>query len=153
MAHNEQGFAFAAPQSLQIINQRPGSDAKPTVKCSGGYKNCKLLKFKNMGWYRKKPVAIQAIKWTGENLKEIISFTGLHPSAGKWTWEEYESVVKNEGLKIFTLEGPLMASIGDWIIQGVKGEFYPCKPDIFESTYEKVGERIDPLLDVSAMKD
>lgn len=106
-----------------------------------------------MGWYRKKPVAIQAIKWTGENLKEIISFTGLHPSAGKWTWEEYESVVKNEGLKIFTLEGPLMASIGDWIIQGVKGEFYPCKPDIFESTYEKVGERIDPLLDVSAMKD
>jgi len=86
--------------------------------------------------YRKKPVVIEAIQWTGDNLREIIDFTGLHPSALKWTWDEFESVVKTEGLKIFTVEGPLMASIGDWIICGVKGEFYPCKPDIFEQTYE-----------------
>lgn len=86
--------------------------------------------------YRKKPVVIEAIQWTGSNLREIIDFTGLHPSAHKWSWEEYERVVQTEGLKIFTLEGSLMASIGDFIIKGVKGEVYPCKPDIFEQTYE-----------------
>lgn len=89
--------------------------------------------------YRKKPVVIEAIQWTGKNLKEIIDFTGLHSSASLWTWEEYETVVETEGLKIFTLEGPMYAAIGDFIIRGVKGEFYPCKPDIFEQTYEVDG--------------
>ena len=84
------------------------------------------------------PVAIQAIQWTGMNLKDVIAFTGLHPSAEKWTWEEYQEVVDNEGLKIFTLEGPLFAKIGDFIIRGVKGEFYPCRKDIFEETYEEL---------------
>ena len=42
------------------------------------------------------------------------------------------------GIKIKTLEGEMLAKIGDWIIKGVKGEFYPCKPDIFEATYEKI---------------
>lgn len=88
--------------------------------------------------YRKKPIIIEAVQWTGSNLKEVTALTGLHPSAGKWTWEEYEVVVAKNGLKIFTLEGPLMATIGDWIIRGVKGEFYPCKPDIFEATYESL---------------
>lgn len=86
--------------------------------------------------YRKKPVVIDAIQWTGNNLREIIDFSGLHESATKWTWKQYEHIVKKEGLKIFTMEGPLMASAGDWIIKGIKGEFYPCKPDIFASTYE-----------------
>ena len=90
-----------------------------------------------IGKYRKKPVVISAVYWNGDNLVDVISFTGLHESAKKWTWEEYEEVVRKEGLKIFTLEGPLMATIGDWIIKGVKGEFYPCKPDIFDATYEK----------------
>jgi hypothetical protein len=89
-----------------------------------------------MSQYRKKPVVIEAIQWTGENLREIIDFTGLHPSALKWAWEEYEEVVRTKGLKIFTREDPLTASIGDWIIRGIKGEFYPCKPDIFAATYE-----------------
>jgi hypothetical protein len=88
--------------------------------------------------YRKKPVVIEAIEWTGSNLREIIDFTGLHESARKWTWPEYEGVVARDGLKIFTLEGPLMASIGDFIIKGVNGEFYPCKPEIFAKTYEPV---------------
>ena len=88
--------------------------------------------------YRKKPVVVEAIKWKGDNLAEIIRFTGLHESAMKWTWEQYESVVAREGLKIFTLEGTMNADIGDFIIKGVKGEFYPCKPDIFEATYEPV---------------
>lgn len=91
-----------------------------------------------MPFFRKKPVAIEAVKWTGDNLREIIDFTGLHPSANKWSWAEYEAVVQREGLKIFTLEGAMMASVGDWIIKGVKGEFYPCKSDIFVATYETV---------------
>lgn len=89
-----------------------------------------------MGYYRKRPVVIEAVQWTGDNLREVIKFTGLHPSAEKWAWEEYEEVVAEEGLKIFTAEGPLMASVGDWIIRGVRGEVYPCKPQIFEETYE-----------------
>lgn len=90
--------------------------------------------------YRKKPVVIEAIQWIGSNLKEIIDFIGLHQSAQKWTWEEYEQVVSTDGLKIFTLEGTMNADINDFIIKGVQGEFYPCKPDIFEKTYELVSD-------------
>jgi hypothetical protein len=87
--------------------------------------------------YRKKPVVIEAIEWTGNNLKEVIEFTGWHESAKRrWTWNEYEDFVKAHGLKIFTLKGSHMATIGDMIIKGVQGEFYSCKPDIFEETYE-----------------
>jgi len=88
--------------------------------------------------FRKKPVVIEAIQWEGDNLRQIIDFTGLHQSANKWTWQEYEQVVKRDGLKIFTLEGKMNADIGDFIIKGVNGEFYPCKPDIFEKTYEPI---------------
>ncbi len=87
---------------------------------------------------RKKPVEVSAIEWNGRNLKEVIAFAGLHQSALKWSWDEYEEVVRTQGLKIFTLEGPLMASIGDWIIKGVHGECYPCKPDILAKTYDFV---------------
>ena len=88
--------------------------------------------------YRKRPVVISAVVWTGDNLREVIDFIGLNPSAGEWSWEEYEQVVKIEGLKIFTLEGTHMATIGDYIIKGIQGEAYPCKPDIFAATYEPV---------------
>ncbi len=94
-----------------------------------------------MPQFRKKPIVIEAIQWTGDNLREVINLTGLHESAEHlWTWAQYEQVVAEQGLKIFTLEGPLMASIDDWIIRGVKGEFYPCKPDIFAATYEAVDQ-------------
>lgn len=91
--------------------------------------------------WRKKPVVIEAVQWTGTNLREVIDFTGLNESANKWTWQEFVEVVERDGLKIFTLEGPLKAAVGSWIIKGVKGEFYPCEPSIFEATYE----RVDPL--------
>ena len=88
--------------------------------------------------YRKRPVVIDAIQWTGENLHEVIELTGLHDSArNRWAaWDDYEAFVRAHGLKIFTLEGPLHAAVGDWIIKGVKGECYPCKPDVFMATYE-----------------
>jgi len=92
--------------------------------------------------FRKKPVVILAVQWTGGNLKEIIDFTGKHPKFDTWfsSWEEYESYVKKDRdiFKIITLEGTMEASPGDYIIRGVNGEHYPCKPDIFEKIYELV---------------
>ena len=92
--------------------------------------------------FHKKPVVIDALKWTGSNLREVIAFTDGPPDTRSdfagMQWEKYEDLVASDGLKIFTLEGKMRASIGDWIIRGVKGEFYPCKPDIFEATYEAV---------------
>jgi len=88
--------------------------------------------------FKKKPVVIEAVQWTGDNLRTVIDFCGLHPSASQYGWESYESLVKEEGLKIFTLEGKMNADIGDWIIKGVKGEFYPCKDEIFKLTYDPV---------------
>lgn len=83
--------------------------------------------------YRKKPVVIEAIKFEGK--------------LSEWPIE-FEQAVKSrlekekDGMKMIffieTLEGPYQVKVGDWIIKGVKGEFYPCKPDIFEMTYEKV---------------
>ena len=58
----------------------------------------------------------------------------------KIKFEEDVEIVKNNGMKIQTLEGEMTASINAYIIKGVKGEFYPCKPDIFEQTYEKIIE-------------
>ena len=59
-----------------------------------------------------------AIKWTGDNLREVISMTGWNESASsKWTWEEYEQIVREKGLKIFTSDGSVIANIGDWIVR------------------------------------
>ena len=81
--------------------------------------------------YRKKPVEIEAIQFidTPERLEELSRF-GLEPVN--------VSYKGNPVLKIQTLEGEMTAQVGDYIIKGVQGEFYPCKPDIFEQTYEKV---------------
>ena len=78
--------------------------------------------------YRKKPVVIEAIQFIGSNDRECIKFCAniIDPEDTK------------PSLIIPTLEGNMTASIGDYIIKGVNGEFYPCKPDIFEKTYEKV---------------
>ena len=90
--------------------------------------------------YRKKPVEINAVQWTGKNLFEVITFTDGKPDLTTMKaldgWEGYSNVVAEEGLKIHTLEGVMNASIGDYIIKGVQGEFYPCKPDIFKQTYD-----------------
>ena len=86
--------------------------------------------------FRKKPVVIDAVQWTGENLLQVIRFTGQHASAISYKWEDYEDLVQRDGLKISTLEGTMKASIGDWIIKGVEGEYYPIKADIFQKTYE-----------------
>ena len=80
--------------------------------------------------YVKKPVKIQACIWTGYNETEIFEFCGDQA--------EIISTKDSKELTIHTLEGDHHASIGDYIIKGIEGEFYPCKPDIFEKTYDSV---------------
>ena len=75
--------------------------------------------------FRKKPVTVEAIQWTGTNMDEIGKFMdGVH-----WAIADHDPVIP-------TLEGDMRVSLNDWIIKGVKGEFYPCKPDIFAATYD-----------------
>lgn len=76
--------------------------------------------------FRKLPVEIEAVQFTKTNNEELEKFIG---DAGYF----YEGT-----LSIATLEGTMNASANDWIIKGIGGEFYPCKPDIFEATYEEV---------------
>lgn len=87
-----------------------------------------------MAKFRKKPVVIEAFQWTGNNPFEL----------GEWHFDvgrtERFHINEDNTISIPTLEGVMTASPGDFIIQGVNGEFYPCKPDIFEKTYELVKE-------------
>lgn len=83
--------------------------------------------------YRKKPVVIEAIQWTGSNLGECKSFLG--DSFGSHTAER--GLNGRSDILVKTLEGQHVASKGDYLIRGVKGEHYPCKPDIFIATYEE----------------
>lgn len=85
--------------------------------------------------YRKKPVVIEAANWNGsdewaDTIVQWITKTGREA-------EHIKNGLSNH-IAITTLEGIMQASEGDWIIQGVKGEFYSCKPDIFATTYEPV---------------
>lgn len=92
--------------------------------------------------FRKKPVTIAAIQWTGTNFDEVKAFFGEDAKKCSNLVEVgLDGKVKNTikgNLTIETLEGNHIALPGDFIIRGVKGEYYPCKPDIFEQTYEVV---------------
>ena len=79
--------------------------------------------------FRKKPVVIEAHEWTGSNAAELLDWINEHA-------DERTAYQDGSSLIIPTLEGDHEASLGDWIIQGVAGEFYPCKPSIFSETYE-----------------
>ena len=85
-----------------------------------------------MSKFRKKPVVIEAIQYDGssESMKEISAMSD----------REIRWMSNNNTIVIETLEGNMRANIGDWIIKGIKGECYPCKPDIFEATYERISE-------------
>lgn len=79
--------------------------------------------------YRKKPVIVEAVIWTGNNIDEI-------KELAKNAVEHI--IFVNNNLYIETLEGNMNVSVGDYVIKGITGEFYPCKPDIFKETYETV---------------
>ncbi len=90
-----------------------------------------------MSMFRKKPVVVEAVKWDGDAL--IADTPEWFVSALERGAHVGGFVVNTRGeLMIFTLEGNMIASGGDWIIKGVAGEFYPCKPDIFAATYEAI---------------
>ncbi|MGH2666071.1 hypothetical protein [Flavobacterium sp.] len=89
--------------------------------------------------YRKKPVVIEAIQWNGNNEIEIMNFVGKTLKVSKPPEKMHHDVdvpASAYSLVIPTLEGDMTATLFDFIIKGVNGEFYPCKPDIFEKTYE-----------------
>lgn len=87
--------------------------------------------------YRKKPVKVRAVQWTGTNLEEVKRFVGdkLIYSINDAAWEVGKAA-PNVVLRIRTLEGEHIANVNDYIIKGVAGEFYPCKPEIFAATYD-----------------
>ena len=82
----------------------------------------------------KKPIEVQVIQFDGWNWRECYQFMSNEPLM--FTCD----VRKEEYIMIKTLEGNMRCDIGDYIIKGVKGEFYPCKPDIFKDTYDAIGE-------------
>lgn len=88
--------------------------------------------------YRKKPVVIEAKQFNGDNWAEIISWVhqGLHPASQSIIVRAADNVLAVRTLEDRSGQFSHYATQGDWIIKGVKGEFYPCKPDIFEATYE-----------------
>lgn len=77
--------------------------------------------------YIKKPVIIEAIQFTGLNFSDINDFVGTK-----------NFLYGLDGIYIHTLEGDMLVSAGDFVIKGVRGEFYPCKPDIFKETYDQL---------------
>ncbi|HEL2244972.1 hypothetical protein ACYKKI_03760 [Streptococcus suis] len=80
--------------------------------------------------FRKKPVVVEAVQWNSKNYFDIIRLTGRRDIR---FFDDGSCIIP-------TLEGDMIAKKGDYIIKGIKGEFYPCKPDIFNATYEVVSE-------------
>lgn len=90
-----------------------------------------------MNLFKTKPTFIHALQWTGDNIKEIQKFVpGVR--MGEVEIQKGPEWIKTGGLVIETLEGSMLAATGDWIIKGIRGEFYPCKPDVFAAKYEQV---------------
>lgn len=90
--------------------------------------------------YRKKPIVIEAVQWNGGNIDEIVEFVDFStlPNDDEHVDPGIGYTPAMGTIEIPTLEGIMTANARDWIIRGVKGEVYPCKPDIFDATYEAV---------------
>lgn len=98
-----------------------------------------------MSTFRNKPVEVEARQWDGtaESAGGIINWLLSSGATASYVCSDPERCAKHDGdtphtIAISTLEGTMRADLDDWIIRGVKGEFYPCKPDIFAATYEAV---------------
>lgn len=95
-----------------------------------------------MAKYKKKPIVVEAIRWTGSNLEEIRNFVGSDLIEEYMELCDIKRTLKKMlvDIAIDTLEGTMKVDYGDYIIKDVNNELYPCKPDIFEQTYEEVIE-------------
>ena len=89
-----------------------------------------------MGRYRKRPVVIDAFQWGGGGSNWPHWLTEARPLWSEEQWVPEANATLIAKMMIPTLEGVMTAYPGDWIIRGIKGEVYPCKPDIFAATYE-----------------
>ena len=115
-----------------LLNEKPFKELEEVME-----KYKEMFGIKTPAKFRKKPVVIEAMKLTKENWEDVRSWIVMNDP------KSLKEVVKNEkgevtGIIIHTLEGDHLANMGDFIIKGIKGEFYPCKPDIFVKTYEVV---------------
>ena len=102
-----------------------------------------------IGAFRKKPVVIHAAQWDGTAKAAIPIIDWILTGEHAARYHDASDDVPNARSEtaIDTLEGTISASPGDWIIRGVKGEFYPCKPDIFEATYDPEPEKLRFVID------
>ncbi len=93
-----------------------------------------------MPTFRKKPIDIEAFQWSGRSDQtNIPEWLFKAVEAGDVTFDDPTTGDGNDGrIRIVTLEGVMYADTDDFVIQGIKGEIYPCKPDIFEATYERI---------------
>lgn len=89
--------------------------------------------------YRKRPVEVEAIQFTGENVGEILRFTGTERAEPVFS-PAHRAGFSSPHIRITTLEGVMEAHKGDWIIRGVEGEVYPCQDSIFRATYDECAE-------------
>lgn len=95
----------------------------------------------------KLPVIISAIQWTGDNLAEVLEFTGRHPKFDEWFpggFDEYAAFVKNDSniFKIVTNHGSVKATPGDWVLRSPTGEHYPITDELFRQTYAVINDDI-----------
>lgn len=84
---------------------------------------------------RKKPLEVEAFKWNG-NINELLKWANTTPLRGSYSFEHKKGFFGKNELLIKTNKGNMKAKIGDYIIKGIKNEFYPVKPEIFRDTYE-----------------
>lgn len=91
--------------------------------------------------FRKKPIEVEAVEFKGWNGKQQVEFSDRPEWLNEAIGKEILFFGEPRTIAIKTLEGSMIANEGDFIIKGVKGELYPCKPDIFHKTYEEVMER------------
>lgn len=90
--------------------------------------------------YRKRPLRVKAIQWTGSNTNEVVDFITNEHKHWYYMGKSIDDVLGFDGerLTIDTLEGQMLASQSDYIIAGIEGEIYPCKKEIFEASYEEI---------------
>ena len=106
-----------------------------------------------MGKYKTNPCEIEAIQWTGNNSKEILDFckgqAKYNIIYAAWKVDKGPAV---QQLIIHTLEGDMKASVNDYIIRGLNGEYYPCKPDIFEKKYSPINNKSNEFIEYIVQK-
>ena len=113
---------------------RPGYTEQKNMEIAIDHLKKRMRKGASKMKYKAKPVTIEAVQWAGNNINNIEKFCGEEWGKSVCYYDERCEPT----IYIETLEGEMAARVGDYIIKGIKGEFYPCKPDIFKEKYEEI---------------